>query len=142
MPQRHHQPEPIDMEAVGAELLAALERRRTNRLPDAPPRVISAHAIARHFKIRPLGTPDSRKRGVRLVIDYLRMAGHQVEALTGSDGGYYLPSSAADTQAYADARRSGGLAHLAAAARAARHPAAADAQGQLLLPINTESKHP
>jgi len=113
-------------------VLRALERRHSARRPGNAPRPIPALVLARKFAIRPGGTSDSRKRGVRLVVEQLRRQGHAVLA---SPAGYHLGADPGDFACYEQFRRRSGLSHLRGAADAMRSEAAADAHGQLSLPF-------
>jgi len=113
-----------------ASIMDALQRRRDRRGPGEPPRPIPAMAIARRFDVRPNGSRDSKRRGVRKLIAELRADGLPV---LSSDRGYYLGVTTEDfDQAEAFARKSG-LSHLALAANVKRSTARADAEGQYSL---------
>jgi len=124
-------PEKIDVAAVAPRVLDVLQRRRDGRRDGGPPRPISARALARRFNIRPNGSADSRRRGVRLVIRHLRNQGAQVAAISSSTGGYFLARDAGELLGYAEQRRREGLADMEAAAKVKRSEEAADAAGQL-----------
>jgi len=117
----------IDRDQVKARIVVALERRRRRRPGDEPHRV-RALALARWCGIRPHGGPDSRKRGVRLVVHELRREGVPIVA---DRSGYWLAETAGDHVDYQEYRRRNGLTHLAEASRDRRSDPAADAAGQL-----------
>jgi hypothetical protein len=124
---------PDDIEqssATTADLIAALMRRLHAAPPGQSPRRIRALTIARRFAIRPHGSADSRKRGVRLLVDVMRRAGVPI---LSDFGGYYLADTARDHVEYQQFRRRLGLGHLAAAAADRRSVAAGTAGGQLSL---------
>lgn len=120
-----------ETEQIIAGILRELERRRRARAPEAPPRWWPAIEIARRFGIRERArTDDSRKRGVRLVMDKVA---ERRDDLIASFRGYALARDAADLSRYRDFRRRMGLAHLQDAGATARSGAADDATGQLRL---------
>lgn len=119
-------PRPSDQ--VIRTVLACLERRRQRRRTGELPKPIPAMVIARWAGIRPMGSDDSKKRGVRNVIDEARRQGHTVLA---NFKGYYLPSEAADIARYRDFRKSMGLAHLVEVKAVPQRPEAIDIAGQM-----------
>ncbi len=110
-------------------ILGALAKRRDARRTGDRPRRISALVLARAFGIRPHArTEDSRKRGVRTIINALREDDHPVCA---NDKGYWLATEPSDWIEYNTWRQRQGLAHLAAVSRSKRSPEAAQATGQM-----------
>lgn len=121
-------PDKIDQDEIKRRIVAALQRRRDRRRPGELPRPLPAIAIARAFGIRPRGSRDSRKRGVRLLVEQMRADGLPV---LPSGGGYYLGTEPADYKAAAEFARRSGLSDLALAATIKHHPETAEASGQL-----------
>ncbi len=120
----------FDGELVKQQIIAALERRRDAARAGVHPRPLPALVIARAFGVRAGGSDDSRKRGVRLLIDDLRSAGKPIVA---DFSGYWLAATAADHLVYQEFRRRMGLHHLVDASADAKSDAFADAAGQLAL---------
>jgi hypothetical protein len=119
----------FDREAVKSGIVDLLDRRRRRRVGDAP-RKISAIRLAQTFGVRKIGSPDSRKRGVRALVDELRTEGVPI----ASDlAGYWIAENPADHAAYRDFLHKQGLARLAAESADKHSPAAQDATGQLAL---------
>lgn len=108
-------------------LLDLLQRRSDRRQVGGKPRWARTLAIARWLDVRPGGSPDSRKRGVRKLVEELRAAGVPVMS---SFAGIALEREAEDHQANQDFRRRMGLRHMAAAGNDQHSQAAADASGQ------------
>lgn len=113
---------------VDAAVLAALERRRDRARTGELPRPVRALALARWCGVRPNGSDDSRKRGVRLIIDRLRAAGCDV---VSNFHGYRLATSSTDHAEYQQFRRRMGLAHLVDVSADRRSDGAAALAGQL-----------
>ena len=105
---------------VRRAIVAALQRRRDRRRPGELPRPISAMALARLFKVREGGSRDSRRRGVRLLIQALRDEDGVPVLSRGS--GYYLGVDPADYEAAERFAKANGLGHLARAAAIRRSP--------------------
>jgi len=118
-----------NQEAIKRAIVQALQRRRDQRRPGELPRVVPAIVLARRFEIRPRGSRDSRKRGVRLLIKELREQ-DQVPILMERRG-YYLATDLADYQRAEEFARRSGLADLALGATIKRNPERSDAAGQL-----------
>ncbi len=117
-------------------VLHLLQRRRDARRTGEPPRRVKALVLARACRIRPGGSDDSRKRGLRNVIRALRDAGVEV----ASDlGGYWLPVDAHDLAEYQAFLRRQGLARLAAARRSKQSSMAAETGGQLIMFVMDDS---
>lgn len=119
--------EHLDDAQVMQKIHHYLMRRAARRQPGAPPRPIPSIAIARLFGIREHGSTDSRKRGVRTIIDVMRKDGIPV---LSNFRGYYLAADAADHAEWRQFRHRMGLAHLAAESVDRHAPATLDADGQ------------
>jgi hypothetical protein len=118
-----------DRDDLKARVLSGLEKRRDARRTGDRPRTVSALVLARAYGIRPHArTEDSRKRGVRTIINALRAAG---EPICSNDRGYWIATEPSDWAEYNAWRQRQGLAHLAAASRSKRSPQAAEATGQM-----------
>ena len=113
-----------------AAVLVALERRRASVRPGELPRPVPALVIARKFGIRVGGSDDSRKRGVRLVVDALRKGGAPI---LSNFNGYFIGNTPADFIRYQEFRRRSGLSHLSSASAVTRSTALDEARGQRLL---------
>src|SRR5437773_75075 len=85
--------EGIDIQAVIDSIICELGFRRRNRQPASEPTWWAAIDIARQFEIRPRGSDDSRKKGVRLIMAEIRK---QREDLIACFHGYALAVDAAD----------------------------------------------
>lgn len=119
-------PEPTNEQRI----IDALERRLVNIRPGKGPRPIRALALARLCGLRPGGSRESRRRGVRQLIARLRKQGKPIV----TDGtGYWLAQTPEDHKVHQDFLRHSGLTQLAGASRDARSMPAADARGQLRL---------
>lgn len=112
------------------DLLTVLKRRRDKARTGEKPRPARALSIARWLGVREHGSDDSRKRGVRLLVDELRKAGQPIVA---DFDGYRLAVTPEDLAAYRDFRHRSGLHDLVDASAAVKGPAAADLTGQLAL---------
>lgn len=110
-----------------AGLVELLRRRRLRRAPGEPPIKLHALWLARALRVREGGSPDSRKRGIRVLARALRAEGHPIM----SDlGGLWWGEYPADHRLHQRFRRRWALAHLAEESRDRRSPAAARAAGQ------------
>jgi len=110
-------------------VMVALERRRVRRTGESP-RPLSAIHLARLAGIRPRGSIDSRKRGLRLVIEQLRSDGI---AIAADLCGYWLAEEPCDFIRYENFLRRAGLGHLVAASAVRRCSARVDVSGQFRL---------
>lgn len=120
----------LEVDKVSAGIIRELERRRSKRRPEAPPRWWRAIEIARRFRIREGSGDDSRKRGVRRI---MTMIAEDRSDLIASFRGYALARDAADLRRHKDWLRRMGLHQLAHAHRVTRSAAYDDATGQLRL---------
>lgn len=119
-----------EREQAARALVAALERRRRRRTGDRPHQV-NALALARFLDIRPHGSADSRKRGVRELVRYLRSQEGVPIVATGA--GYYIAEEPGDLVQYRQFLQRMGLGHLAESARAVQTVAADAIGGQMRL---------
>jgi len=124
-------PDEGDRTDLQDKVLSALEKRRSARRTGDQPRKVSAIVLARAFGIRPdARTDDSRKRGVRNVIDAMRKQGHEI---CSDFKGYWLAVTPDDWATYHDFLNRQGLSRLALEARSKRSPAAAECTGQMAM---------
>ena len=122
----------MDESALALAAVAELEARTRRRRPGDDPAWWPSIEIAVRFGIRPHGSADSRKRGVRLLM--ARIAETRSD-LIASFHGYALATEPGDLTSYQTFRRRMGLAHLAAASHQRHSEAQADADGQYRLPL-------
>ena len=114
-------------------VLDALQKRHNTRRTGDSPRRVKALVLARACGIRPHGSDDSRKKGLRNVIRALRQSGVQIASDLKAGGGYWLPTDASDHAQYRDFLHRQGGARLATEARSKRSPAVAEDGGQLAM---------
>jgi hypothetical protein len=115
-----------ELDAQVDRLIEAL-RRRTRRRTHQQPRPVPALALARWLGVRVGSSAESRKRGVRRIIDQARASGAGIVA---DFRGYWLAETAADHADYQQFRARMGLSHLAAASKDRRSVSASDCVGQ------------
>jgi len=120
-----------DDDLVIAEIRQELEARARRRQTGQDPRWWPAIEIAERFNIRPRGSKDSRKRGVRNIMRKVMERYPDVISSHAPSGGYAIAASQGDLTNYQDQRRRSGHAHLATVSQQRRSVAADDAQGQL-----------
>jgi hypothetical protein len=111
-------------------LVDLLKRQRRRRGPDDPPRKLSAIRLAAALGVRPRGNVESRKRGVRIIVERARKAGTMISA---DAQGYWWPDYLSDHATYRRHRHRQAMTHLAAESADRRSPAAAASAGQLAL---------
>lgn len=116
---------------LARRLMVILAARHRRRGPEGTPRPARAIAIARWLDIRPNGNRESRRRGVRQVVNYMRDE-LSLPVLTEGDG-YYLGSEMADFIRAECFERRSGLQRLANASQLRSSAGADDAAGQYQL---------
>jgi len=114
-------------------ILGELEARARRRRPCAPPYWLPAIEIARMCEIRPGGSNDSRKRGVREVMHQLMRKHAHIISSHLPRGGYAIATEQSDLRNYQESRRRSGLSQLQVASLSKRSIAQDDADGQLSL---------
>lgn len=120
-----------EREQSARALVVALERRRRRRRTGDQPHQVNALALARFLGIRPYGSADSRKRGVRELVRHLRSQEGVPIVATGA--GYYIAEEPGDLVQYRQFLQRMGLSHLAESARSVQTVAADAIGGQMRL---------
>ncbi len=117
-----------DQDELKAEIVKALQSRRSRRRPGELPRPIPAAALARRFGIRPPRLAQLAPARRRHPHKAHRTDGVPVLSV---GRGYYLGTEPEDYAAAEDFARRNGLSDLALAATFKHHPERADSRGQL-----------
>jgi len=114
-----------------ADRLIAVLNRRCRRRAGDDPRPVSALALARWLGIRPGGSDDSRKRGLRSLITYVRT--ERDVPIVSCNAGYYLAESVGDYDQYERFLARSGIQQLSHARQVGRSTHRAVAGGQMLM---------
>lgn len=119
--------ESLELNTQEHRLLALLESRRHKPTGKSE---ANALLLARALKIRPNGSDDSKKKGVRNLV---RNARAKQVPIVSDLRGYWIARVPGDRTAYHDMLRRMGLTHLASRSRSKNSPATKEAVGQRAL---------